>query len=46
MIVRIMSALNVLGDRNTGEGFGTVCYLKILQNLVSECIHSNEISDH
>jgi hypothetical protein len=40
MIVRIVSALNVLGDRNTGEDFGTVCYLKIHQNLVSECIQT------
>jgi hypothetical protein len=32
------SALNVLGDRNTVEDFGTLCYLKILQNPVSKCI--------
>jgi hypothetical protein len=42
--VRIVSALNVLGDMNTGEDFGTVCYLKIHQNLVFK-VHSNEISD-
>jgi hypothetical protein len=28
MIVRIVSVLNVLGDRNTGEDFGTVCYFE------------------
>jgi hypothetical protein len=31
MIVRIVSALNVLGDRNTGKDFGTVGYLKKIQ---------------
>jgi hypothetical protein len=40
MIVRIVGALNVLGDRNTDMDLGTVCYLKILQNLISKCIQT------
>jgi hypothetical protein len=40
MIVRIVSALNVFGDKNTGEDFGTVCYLKMHQNLVFKCIQT------